>query len=81
MLNNMRDALEKVSADRAAEVNAVTARLQKLVEELKADQPIKEDLEHHSQLLVKAAEKLKDVAPLVLEIAGRVVGFIASLTF
>lgn len=80
LLDEMRNAMEKIPSERASEAEAVAKRAQKLTRELRAERPEKEDLEHHGRLLVRAAENLKQVAPTVLEIARRVVKFVLTLT-
>lgn len=78
LLDEMRTALKEVPAEKASDAEAVAKRVQKLSEELKTEKPEKDDLEHHGRLLVKAAENLKEVMPLVLEIAGRIAKFVLS---
>ena len=64
-----------------SEIEIISNRVQKLTDELQTQKPEKDDLEYHGNKLIKAAENLKQITPSILNIAGRIVKFIITLSF
>lgn len=80
LFDEMKKALKGVPSEWETEVNKINNRVQKLVDELQAEKPEKDDLKYHGNKLVKAAENLKQIAPAVLNIASRIIKFITTLS-
>ena len=81
LLDEMKQALKNIPLEWETEVNKINKRVKKLASELQIEKPEKDDLEYHGSKLVKAAENLKQIAPAVLNIASRIIKFIATLMF
>lgn len=71
-------ALETLPADRGEIAEALALQTQGLVEEAKKEQPNKTMLGISAQGLKQAAETVADVAPKVLQVAGRIADFFAK---
>jgi hypothetical protein len=76
LIEELRQELKTVPAEAAAQAELVAARVETLVREASAEKPDKEEVEHSASKLQQAAEKMKGVMPVVLEIATQVVGHI-----
>lgn len=81
LLGEMQQALKSVPNEWESEIEDINKRVQKLTDELQAEKPEKDDLEYHGRKLIKAAENLKKITPAILDIAGRIVKFIITLSF
>lgn len=80
LLEELKSQLKFAPSEKAEDVKNVTNRVQKISEELKSAKPNKDDLEYHGRQLVKASENLSQILPNVLDIAGRIVKFILTLS-
>lgn len=79
LIEQLKAALEKVPADKQEEAQTVAEYTKTLVEEAAKEKPKKSMLEITGEGLKKAAQNLVGVAPLVGEIAARIVAKILTM--
>jgi len=81
MLQSLQNELKLADQANATELKGVSDRVQKLLDNLNSESLDKEDIDYNGNKLVTAAEKIKGVAPKILEIALGIVKFIKDIAF
>jgi flagellar motility protein MotE (MotC chaperone) len=76
LMDQLRETLKRVPAEKEVEAKQVALRAEELVSEVTQERPDKETVDFKGSKLKQAAENLREVMPIVTQIA---LGIVASI--